>query len=397
MPVDAFAAVVIADDGELAELREVLDALGVAFVERPPATGREAGALRAELLFSTPRHALELERRRGRDTGTRAREHVVVLDAASRTLGRVLERSGCDFVLRAPVHREVYRLLVERSRYRGTERRRHPRVAFGEPVKVRVGRHSHAATLSQLSRRGCGLVLDKELEPGATLSVLLPPELTGGARLVLDGRIVVSRDPAGDESEGRHHAVVFEAIRGDAAKRLRALLLERSTAGPTLVPAGAGPAAAGRPAARAPATGASSFPASEGPSDAGGERRRSPRAAYCERVLASGGGGARVIAGRDLSLGGMRVERHPDLAVGDEVKLALYGRPGRPALLVRAVVARDAGRRGWVLQFRGLSGAVVAQLGDLVDSLPRLDTRREAGDDDADGPGVVVSEIVVDD
>ena len=82
-------------------------------------------------------------------------------------LGRMLERSGASFVLRAPVHREVYRLLVERSLYRGMERRRHARVALGAAIKLRVGRRTHAATLCQLSRRGCGLQVDAEIGRGA--------------------------------------------------------------------------------------------------------------------------------------------------------------------------------------------------------------------------------------
>jgi hypothetical protein len=134
-------------------------------------------------------------------------------------------------------------------------------------------------------------------------------------------------------------------------------------------------------------------PADAAPAPAGRERRRSPRGAYTRRVLASGGGAGRMLAGRDLSTGGMRVERSAELALGDELKLALYGQPGGAAVLVRARVARDAGPRGWGLEFLGVSPAIAAHLDELVRSLPRLDEPR----DDAGGPALVVSRIVEDD
>lgn len=384
----------IADDGELQELRAVLGAMDVPFTE-PSRADRDAAGLHADLLFTTPRHALALQPNGPGGARIRARDHVVVLDAASRTLGRVLERSGCDFVLRAPVHDEVYRLLVARALYRGRERRQHPRVAFGAPVKVRLGRRTRSATLSQLSRRGCGLVLEAALEPGAAVSVILPPELTGGARLAIEGSVVVSRDPVRGESGGRHHAVVFRRLSADAARQLRRLLDARSRSEPTLVPDARSPEprpgpASPPPVAASPPAADSRVDAGETPDALGTERRRARRAAFSSRVLVSGGGAARVLAGRDLSTGGMRVEPDACLALGDELKLALYGRPGTPAILVRAVVARDAGPRGWVLHFTDLTPTTAAHLQSLVASLPCL-AQKPRG---APEPGTVVTEIV---
>ena len=45
-------------------------------------------------------------------------------------------------------------------------------------------------------------------------------------------------------------------------------------------------------------------------------------------VLAAGGGGARILIGRDLSSGGMRVAPCANLSVGDALKLVIYGPPG---------------------------------------------------------------------
>jgi hypothetical protein len=79
-------------------------------------------------------------------------------------------------------------------------------------------------------------------------------------------------------------------------------------------------------------------------------------------VLASGGGAAPTLVGRDLSSGGMRVAPQPGLRVGDAFKLVVYGPAGRPPLLLRALVLREDGDDGCVLRFEDLVPATVAEL-----------------------------------
>ncbi len=99
-------------------------------------------------------------------------------------------------------------------------------------------------------------------------------------------------------------------------------------------------------------------------------------------MLAAREGAAHVVIGRDLSTGGMRVAPDSSLCVGDEFKLAIYGRAGHKPMLVKAIVARDDGDAGCVLHFRDLSPRAAANLERIVESLPSLP-----------GPNVVVSEI----
>jgi hypothetical protein len=82
----------------------------------------------------------------------------------------------------------------------------------------------------------------------------------------------------------------------------------------------------------------------------------------------------------------MRVEPDDSLALGDELRLALYGHTRLPPVLLNAVVARDDGDEGWMLQFRDVSDATAAELTQLIDSLPDIDAPVS--------PGLLVSEIL---
>jgi hypothetical protein len=116
------------------------------------------------------------------------------------------------------------------------------------------------------------------------------------------------------------------------------------------------------------------------------DRRSSPRKAYAQQILAANNGKARGLISSDLSPLGMRVEPDDSLALGDQLKLALYGNTRLPPVLVEAVVARDDGDEGWMLQFHDLSEETAFQLTQLVDSLPDIDGPAS--------PGVLVSEIL---
>ena len=96
------------------------------------------------------------------------------------------------------------------------------------------------------------------------------------------------------------------------------------------------------------------------------------RQSYKRSVLAAANGATRVLIGRDLSKGGMRVEPHPSLVVGDELKLVIYGNSRRQPLAAKALVARDDGEDGCVLHFKDLSPQASAKLEKLMASLPSL-------------------------
>jgi hypothetical protein len=317
-----------------------------------------------------------------------------VYDEMSRTLRRVLAQSGCDVVIGRPVHPAVLRLLVSHALYSGPERRNLGRTAMAAPVKLRVDRRPREATLVQLSLRGCGLASSQDAEIGQDVEVIFPPELTGEDALSLPGRVLAVGPSSAHAGRSRDISVGFRSPHAVVRKILHEVMQRHS-----LVTTTAPPRAPARRPEREPA-GAPEAPESEtavppddGREDAasGGDPRSGPRKLFPRRVLAAAGGGTQVMIGRDLSAGGMRVRPVPGLRLGDEFKLALYGNDEQHALVLKAVVTRDDGWDGLVLQFRDVGAAVAAKLERLVKSLPATRATKGPG---ARAPGVVVSEIV---
>ena len=106
------------------------------------------------------------------------------------------------------------------------------------------------------------------------------------------------------------------------------------------------------------------------------DRRHSIRVPYAQRVVALDEQAARVVVGRDLCLGGMRIAASPDLAVGDVLRLALHAGSETEPLVVLAGVERDDGEEGLVLAFAALTAPqrerlekILAASGDIQGSL----------------------------
>ena len=95
-----------------------------------------------------------------------------------------------------------------------------------------------------------------------------------------------------------------------------------------------------------------------------------------------------MLLGRDISLGGMRVDHDALLRVGENVRLALHVAGLDAPLVVTARVHRDEGARGMVLRFHALTPEDTRSLRALLDALPAADPGAP------DEAGVVVSEIL---
>jgi hypothetical protein len=357
--------ILIADDGELQDIRELLDELDLPWLECRGFTG--AGVPHsASLLVTNSRLGLSSAAER-----PHCGLHLVVYDEVSRTLRKVLERSDCDLVLERPLSPHTLRLIAEQALYAGPERRRGPRVVVSAPVKLKGEGRARTATLVQLSLRGCGLLTDQDLKPGREATVTFPKELTQAEPLEASGP-VLSVERAEDDPRQSRVSMAFRLMNGPS-RRILSKVMERYGAGAELRPR------------RAPTA-----QASPAPEPKPGERRSSARKRFTRRVLAAGAGTSYMLIGRDLSAGGMRVGPSPDLAVGDELKLAVHSRPGLPAIMVKAVVARDDGEDGVLLRFRDVPGSIAARLEKIMEGLPVL----TVGKRPTTRPGVVVSEIL---
>jgi hypothetical protein len=130
--------------------------------------------------------------------------------------------------------------------------------------------------------------------------------------------------------------------------------------------------------------------AAQEPDQSASERRSHQRGAYDRKIPAFGERALRVLVGRDLSVGGMRVERNPELQVGDRLHLAIYGAAGEEPSLVWASVTRHEGN-ATALTFDPLEPEVGDRLERLVADLPAVESLH---DEEAEAMGTVVSEIL---
>lgn len=394
---------ILIHDGELADVRNLLEELGASFVERLGKATPEDGQTSWDLVVATPKRMLQFEVSESFPSPVRI---AVVADDA-RTLRNMLKRSTIEFVVRRPVHPAALRLLVLHALYRGPEKREFPRVTVGAPIRFRVGWRWRRAILMDLSARGCRLLSPDRVRRGDLMELNLPSELTGRASLSLTGRVMRCRTPVPGWPGKDGIAVNFEALSGEAARRLQATI-ECYASGPAALPSSIARRYGIDDAALPPLCG-STHPGEEGhheiPSgdseaaaapDAATAKERAPRGVrgerrlYARRVIALGDEITRILIGRDLSVGGMRVDPHPELSVGDAMQIALYARAGEQPLVVSAEVSRDDANQGLALQFHDLSRAAKSYLGRMVGSLPYLEIREEG----AEGESAVISEII---
>jgi hypothetical protein len=293
------------------------------------------------------------------------------------------------------VHAEALRLMLLHCCYKGEERRREPRVAVGVEVSFRAGLLAREATLVDLSSRGCRLLSQHRVENGKRITVQIPEALDdGGDLLALPARVahVAEADTGGIESWWL--GCSFEKI-DELAQHALALIIEDHAQGPATLRTGsanASPSALPAPAVvsvRAEKPSRAPKPDRATTCD---DRRREHRGAYSQTIPAFGERALRVLVGRDLSVGGMRVERHTDLWLGDHLQLAIYGEAGEEPMLVWGHVERSDGDNGLLIRFDPLDEATQARLERLVASLPSVESLH---DSEAEAMGTVLGEILL--
>jgi hypothetical protein len=178
----------IADDGELGDVRKLLEQLGVEWVRADEDSDRPTA-----LWIVSPQRLV------GSQSAPDASAQVfriVVADKMTHALQREIERSRPDFLVSRPFHPAALRLLILHALYVGPERRGSARIALSTAIRFRTSVFSRGATLVELSRGGCRLIAERLPAVGETVTVILPRELTGQTSLQLPGRVVAA-DPAG--------------------------------------------------------------------------------------------------------------------------------------------------------------------------------------------------------
>ena len=407
-------SVLLLDDGELDDVQKMLEGLKIPF-------GRVRGGAIArgtpppkDLLIATPRRIDVVKA--GEDGMAEPPQRVVIVNEDSNTLRDHLRKVGFDYLVRRPVHPEALRLLILHCLYRGEEKRRDPRVAVGFEISFRAGLLNRKVTLADLSVRGCRLLSHTRFEVGKRIKLQIPEALEAGDPFSVAGRIVrVDFDPKAGDGGLYSGGVLFDRIT-DAAREALEIIIEDRARGPAVLrspqPRTSGSesrtdatdardeqqATPGEePSARVDIEVDVRLEREREPSGsamspkAGEERRRNRRGTYEQTVPAFGNRALRVLVGRDLSLGGMRIERLPGLALGDRLHLAVYGKPGDSPFLIWGTIARDDGDWSMALVFDPVEPDVGHQLEILVGDLPAVESLH---DSEVEAMGTVMSEIL---
>ncbi len=362
--MSANTSILLLDDGELEDIEHLLQDLGTDYRRLRGSVIDSAVDAPRQLFICTPRHTDALQApTRGRQR-PRPFVRIVVVDEDSPTLRGKLRRKGFDFLVRRPVHPTALRLLLLRALYRGPERRRDDRMPVGVDVEYGFDDQAFYAVLAELSLKGCRLLGDTRHKPGTKLELQLPESVASGDGLRIEGRVVrVTTGENWDSPDEISIAVAFDNVDAQAERWLNTFMSELDVGGRS----------------------------ESGNEDDSPERRSSSRQVYRELVLTEGNAGNRALMGRDISTGGMRIEPHPCLSMGDSLRIAIYGEANSDPVVVDASVARDDGPRGLGLVFEGLSSNAAEQLEKLVSRLPSVESLNRG---EEDGMGSVITEIL---
>ncbi|MCP5058498.1 MAG: PilZ domain-containing protein [bacterium] len=384
----ASPSVLLVDDGELDDVRAMLAQMGAAFVHLRGGQIPETVEPPRDLFIATSRRALLVESWPVEIHPTK----IAVVTEDSNTLRNLLRRNGFQLLIRRPVHPYALRLVLLRALFSGREKRGDSRLPIGHPVRYRTGLRSKRAWMADLSLRGCRLLLDDSPQTGSRLTLQLPSGVTDGRSLTLRGKVLRVSD-AGTQSGGVRYAAAihFEKLSMNAKRRIFQVLNDRAH-GPAVLP---------EPLPQAEAVEESGIEqtdvaASElqqplaGPATPD-ERRKHDRVVYEQEISVHGDEAESVLIGRDLSMGGMRIEPHPNLKVDDTLELALYGKAGDDPFVVKARVVNDDAGASLGLAFIDLDAGVAARLDRLVSHLPAIEPLQ---DGESDAMGSIVSRIL---
>jgi hypothetical protein len=110
------------------------------------------------------------------------------------------------------------------------------------------------------------------------------------------------------------------------------------------------------------------------------ERRIQQRIAYDNRVVALDEEATRVLLGRDLSIGGMRIVSNATVAMGSLLRIALHCGAEAESLVLLSRAVRDDGPDGMLLAFEKLDPIARERLEKIIAGNGQI---RETGDPDA--------------
>lgn len=310
---------------------------------------------------------------------------IVVVQDSSKTLSAHLHRIGVSIILCQPVHPQALRLLLLHSIYRGPERRTRKRTPIGRPVRVGSGLFKHTATLLELSPSGARIEMARMPKLGTALRVQLGRELTLGRPINLNTKVMRHIEKPVDADQGRPE-IGLSILNGYDHMNTIQKILDRHTDGPAIWNT-----YASRPDTHCVSGHGSKDVTIEGghvahllaetdardsiqdasresnvSSVAASERRTQARVPYSRRIVALDEQATRVLIGRDLSPGGMRVDCNDSIVIDDVLEVALHCGSQLEPLVVTVRALRDDPEDGLLLGFENLSEGQLEHLEKII-------------------------------
>lgn len=426
--------------GELREFTDVLEELEIEIEECTSGLPTPEQTGKAQLIVATAHRLLES----GSPSITLWPRTIAVVQDSSKTLSAHLNRLGVGVVLTRPVHPRAMRLLLLHEIYRGPERRNRDRITIGYPVRVRSGLFGSNATLLELSPTGARIQMPGAPKLGSRIRVILGRELTQGRPLKLSTKVIRRIRPSGDDSQIAPE-LGLSILNAAQNKKAIELILRRFIAGPATWQAQGlldpnettakldpdltinAPPGQNTPSGLDAATDDIEVDSSDSNSlprlppsrndrqrtelemaavrqaaaanafseKQGAERRTDLRIPYERRIVALDEEAARVLVGRDLSSGGMRILSNPAVEVGDQLRVALHCGTQMEPLVIKANVLRDDGDHGLVLTFDALPSDQIGHLEKIIASSGPIRATADRSADPADtNDALVVGELL---
>jgi hypothetical protein len=404
------SSILLLDDGELSQAKEILEELQMEFEHLSGEQIAETTERPSDLLVTSRARSFNLAEAKGPEENGEGPVWICIHNQDFLPFRDRLREMGVHYLVHSSVDRESLRLLFLHALYRGPQKRSSPRLPVGSRVCFRIGPLWRPATLTELSTDGCRLVSSHRPAPGRAITVHLLPDLGGGSLLELKGSVVrVELDPQAREPGQVGIGVTLEETEPETRDRLQTILEGRVIGSlVTRLQEEEGEASSkseDRDSSSEPEASESAACEAESEPTAKAEPEKSSpkefeveidprehvRGSYAQPVPAMIGDVPRIILGRDLSVEGMRIERHPDLILGSSVRVALYGRENEEPLTLDARVARDDGERGFLLRFLEMKPDDAFALEEIVSELPPLEALSSA---DGESRPVIISTLV---
>jgi hypothetical protein len=389
-------SVLLLDDGELDPVQSLLEELGCSFVRVRGGGLDDEPPCPRELIIATARRAIA----HLRPIDERLADEIDELDPVSDSkpewtptriavvredswqLRAQLRLLGFDFLVRLPIHPKALRVLLLRTLSNGPERRRSARFPVGASASVHSQKRSREVLLREISRHGCQLVSNSSDSLGHQVQLEISSEITQGPAICLPGNVVRQvKETRADKTTQFVTALEFDALPAPGKAGLERLLTHYSNglSHPEITHDWDQLTDAGKP--------------DEEQEEPDVERRSTPRKSYGQEVVHGQDVHRQSLIGKDLSLGGMRIEPRSGLEPGDTLRLAFFAAGTEEPFTISARVTRHEPNHGTALQFDPMSAELEAMLEQLITGLPPVEALQ---DGESEAMGAVLAEILSD-